>query len=41
MTSFVKKTCKTDVIGTVTLDLIGLLCTNNIIAYITKVYWSL
>ena len=33
MTSFVKKTREKDVVGIVTFDLIGLLCTNNIIAY--------
>ena len=34
MTSFVKKkTCKKDVVGIVTFDLIGLLPTNHIIAY--------
>ena len=33
MTSFVKKTREKDVVGIVTFDLIGLLRTNNIIAY--------
>ena len=43
MTSFVKKTREKDVVGIVTFDLIGLLCTNNIIAraYITMAYQSL
>ena len=41
MMSFVEKTRKKDVVGIVTFDLIGLLHTNNIIAYITMVYWSL
>ena len=34
MTSFVKKTSQKDVVGIVTFDLIGLLSTNHIIAYI-------
>ena len=34
MTSFVKKTSQKDVVGMVTFDLIGLLSTNHIIAYI-------
>ena len=41
MMSFVKKTCEKDVVGIVTFDLIGLLYTNNIIAYITMAYRSL
>ena len=41
MTSFVKKTRKKDVVGNVTFDLIGLLPTNHIIAYITMAYGSL
>ena len=41
MTSFVKKMRKKDVVGIVTFDLIGLLRTNNIIAYITMAYQSL
>ena len=41
MTSLVKKMRKKDVVGIVTFDLIGLLRTNNIIAYITMVYWNL
>ena len=32
---------KKDVVGIVTFDLIGLLPTNHIIAYITKAYQSL
>ena len=35
--SFVKKKCEKD-IGIVTFDLIGLLPTNHIIAYITTTY---
>ena len=40
--SFVKKKKKSekDVVGIVTFDLIGLLATNHIIAYITMVYLS-
>ena len=41
MTSFVKKMRKKDVVGIVTFDLIGLLATNHIIAYITMAYRSL
>ena len=42
MMSFVeKKTCEKDVVGIVTFDLIGLLPTNQIIAYITMAYRSL
>ena len=41
MMSFVEKTRKKDVVGIVTFDLIGLLHTNNIIAYTTMVYRSL
>ena len=41
MTSFVNKTHEKDVVGIVTFDLIGLVPTNHIIAYITVVYWSL
>ena len=42
MTSFLeKKTCRKDVVLIVTFDLIGLLPTNHIIAYITMVYQSL
>ena len=45
MTSFVKKTRKKDgnvtFVGNVTFDLIGLLPTNHIIAYITMAYGSL
>ena len=36
-----KKTCKKDVVGIVTFDLIGLLPTNHIIAYITMAFPSL
>ena len=36
-----KKTREKDVVGIVTFDLIGLLCTNNIIAYITMAYRGL
>ena len=36
-----KKTSEKDVVGIVTFDLIGLLGTNNIIAYITMAYQSL
>ena len=40
--SFVKKkTCEKDVVGIVTFDLIGLLPTNHITAYITTAYQSL
>ena len=38
MMSFVKKTCEKDVFGIVTFDLIGLLPTNHITAYITMAY---
>ena len=38
MTSFVEKTRENDVVGIETFDLIGLLRTNNIIAYITTAY---
>ena len=39
MTSFAqKKTREKDVVGIVTFDLIGLLPTNHIIAYITMAY---
>ena len=42
MMSFVKKTREKDVVGNiVTFELIGLLHTNNIIAYITMAYRSL
>ena len=41
MTSFVKKMRKNDVVGIVTFNLIGLLSTNHIIAYITMAYRSL
>ena len=42
MMSFVeKKKCEKDVVGIVTFDLIGLLPTNHIIAYITMAYRSL
>jgi len=43
MTSFVKKKKKRekDVVGIITFDLIGLLPTNHIIAYITMAYRSL
>ena len=41
MTSFVKKMRKKDVVGIVTFNLIGLLPTNHIIAYITMAYRSL
>ena len=41
MMSFVKKTHEKDVVGIVTFDLIGLLHTNIIIAYITMAYRSL
>ena len=33
--------CEKDVVGIATFDLIGLLPTNQIIAYITMAYWSL
>ena len=36
-----KKNTKKDVVGIVTFDLIGLLPTNHIIAYITMACWSL
>ena len=36
-----KKMREKDVVGIVTFDLIGLLPTNHIIAYITKAYRSL
>ena len=36
-----KKLCEKDVVGIVTFDLIGLLHTNHIIAYITMAYRSL
>ena len=36
-----KNTRKNDVVGIVTFDLIGLLPTNHIIAYITMAYWCL
>ena len=36
-----KKMHEKDVVGIVTFDLIGLLPTNHIIAYITTAYWSL
>ena len=36
-----KKRHKKDVVGIVTFDLIGLLPTNHINAYITMSYWSL
>ena len=40
MMSFVPKTGVKDVVGIVTFDLIGLLPTNHIIAYITtQAYW--
>ena len=32
--------CEKDVVGIVTFDLIGLLPTNHITAYITMAYWS-
>ena len=38
MTSFVKKTREKDIAGIVTFDLISLLPTNHIIAYITMAY---
>ena len=42
MTSFVqKKKREKDVVGIITFDLIGLLPTNHIIAYITMAYWRL
>ena len=41
MMSFVQKTREKDVVGIVTFELIGLLHTNNIIAYITMSYRSL
>ena len=40
MTSFVIKTRENDVVGIETFDLIGLLRTSNIIAYITTAYRS-
>ena len=36
-----KKMCEKDVVGIVTFDLIGLLPTSHIIAYITMAYQSL
>ena len=40
MTSFVKKTCKKDVSGIVTFDLIGLLPSDHIIAY-SAILWHI
>ena len=40
MTSFVQKKREKDVVGIITFDLIGLLPTNHIIAYITMAYRS-
>ena len=41
MTSFVQKKHEKDVVGIITFDLIGLLPTNHIIAYITMAYRGL
>ena len=41
MTSFVQKKHEKEVFGIITFDLIGLLPTNHITAYITMAYWSL
>ena len=41
MTSFVKKTHEKDVVGIATFDLIGLLATNHVVAYISMGYRSL
>ena len=40
MTSFVQKKHEKDVVGIITFDLIGLLPTNHITAYITMAYRS-
>ena len=41
MTSFRQKTREKDVVGIVTFDLIGLLATNHVSAYISMEYRSL
>ena len=41
MTSFLQKTREKDVVGIVTFDLIGLLTTNHVSAYISMAYRSL
>ena len=41
MTSFLQKTREKDVVGIVTFDLIGLLATNHVSAYISMEYRSL